>query len=275
MTGARAPTPAIPPMPAWLIWTLAVLLPVSGLVAAEFEAGFATADITPSFRWRRAGGYTKLVSTGVNDPLLAKAMVLSQGATALALVGNDLCSVPRELPDRARDPASERTGVPVAQIVITATHTHGGPEYYGPLRDVLHARARQQNDGKDPHESVDYQSRLVECRVELIAKAHAARKPALRNRFGDGTKSIPRWSSSMIRRRVRPTRSNTGSTSSRPRNSGRTMTNWSFSPGAKANPAGRCSHSTGQPCRLRFHPSRKPGAPDFREAGAPQREGDV
>jgi len=145
--------------------------------AEDFQAGFATADITPPTGWRRAGNYTEVVSTGVHDPLWSKAMVLSQGDTTVAFVGNDLCSVPRELTDRARQRASERTGIPFAHIVIAATHTHGGPEYYGPLRDFLHARALKENDGRDPHEPIDYQALLVEHWVEVITKAHGARRP--------------------------------------------------------------------------------------------------
>jgi Neutral/alkaline non-lysosomal ceramidase, N-terminal len=96
---------------------------------AGFLAGFATADITPPVGWRRAGGYAEFISTGVHDPLLAKAIVLSQSNTTVVLVGNDLCSVPRELTDRARQQVSAKTGIPAANIVITATHTHGAPEY--------------------------------------------------------------------------------------------------------------------------------------------------
>src|SRR5262245_30626512 len=109
-------------------------------VADELEAGFACADITPPTGWRRAGSYTEVISTGTHDPLFAKAMVLVQGEVKLAFVGNDLCSVPRDLTDEARKRASKKTGIPVANIVITATHTHGGPEYCGPLRNSLHAR---------------------------------------------------------------------------------------------------------------------------------------
>jgi hypothetical protein len=145
--------------------------------AEDFQAGFATADITPPTGWRRAGNYTEVVSTGVHDPLWSKAMVLSQGDTTVAFVGNDLCSVPRELTDRARRRASEKTGILFAHIVITATHTHGGPEYYGPLRDFLSTRAQKENDGRDPHEPIDYQALLVDRWVEVITKAHAARKP--------------------------------------------------------------------------------------------------
>jgi len=127
--------------------------------------------------WRRAGGYSEFISTGVHDPLFAKAMVLSQGGTSFAFVGNDLCSVPRELTDRARRQAAEKTGLPMAHIIIAATHTHGGPEYYGPLRDYLHARARRENQGRDPHEPIDYQALLVERWTEVLVKAHAARVP--------------------------------------------------------------------------------------------------
>ena len=106
--------------------------------AAEFRVGFAAADITPPVGWRRAGNYTELISTGVNDPLTTKAMVVQDGVTTFAFVGNDLCSVPRDLTDLARQRASQLTGIPAANIVITATHTHGGPEYLGPLREFLH-----------------------------------------------------------------------------------------------------------------------------------------
>jgi hypothetical protein len=170
-------TMKIPSIKASVLLLVAVSSTV-GSDAQEFQAGFATADITPPFGWRRAGSYTELISTGVHDPLFAKAMVISQGDTTVAVVGNDLCSVPRELTDRARQLAREKTGIPVANIVITATHTHGGPEYYGPLRDFLHARALRENAGKDPREPIDYQGLLVELWAEVIVKAHAARKPA-------------------------------------------------------------------------------------------------
>jgi neutral ceramidase len=148
------------------------------LPAAEFKAGFATVDVTPPTGWRRAGGYSEVISTGVRDPLLAKAMVLSQGDTTVALVGNDLCSVPRELTDRARRLASEHTGIPFVNIVIAATHTHGAPEYYGPMRDFLHARALKENHGRDSREPIDYQALLVERWTDVIVRAHAARQAA-------------------------------------------------------------------------------------------------
>jgi neutral ceramidase len=151
---------------------------VVSAAAAEFQAGFATADITPPPGWRRAGGFSEFISSAGGDPLFAKAMVLSQGVTTIAVVGNDLCSVPRELTDRARQQAGEQTGIPFSNIIITATHTHGGPEYYGPLRDFLHQRAQQEHGGNDSHEPLDYHKLLVRRWTEIIVKAHVARKTA-------------------------------------------------------------------------------------------------
>lgn len=161
-----------------LLTGLSALLLLVACARAEFTAGFATVDITAPNGWRRAGGYSEAISNGVHDPLYAKAMVISQGNTTVAIVGNDLCSVPRELTDRARKKAGAKIGIPVANIVITATHTHGGPEYYGPMREFLHARAVKENGGSDPREPVDYQALLVERWTDVIVRAHAARKPA-------------------------------------------------------------------------------------------------
>jgi len=151
---------------------------VTEIFAAEFRVGFAAADITPPVGWRRAGNYTELISTGVNDPLMTKAMVVQDGAATFAFVGNDLCSVPRDLTDLARLRASRLTGIPVANIVITATHTHGGPEYLGPLRQFLHERAMKANNGIDPHEPMDYRKQLVERWADVIAAAWSNRQPA-------------------------------------------------------------------------------------------------
>ncbi len=132
-------------------------LPSSLTLAARLPAvGSASADITPPVSWRCAGNYTERISSGVHDPLMTKAMVVQEGATTFAFMGNDLCSGPRDLTDLARIRANQLTGIPVANIVITATHTHGGPEYRGPLRQFLHQRARKANNGTDPHQLIDY-----------------------------------------------------------------------------------------------------------------------
>lgn len=43
-----------------------------------WRVGAAVVEITPPVGWRRAGGYTEVISTGVHDPLYAKALVISE-----------------------------------------------------------------------------------------------------------------------------------------------------------------------------------------------------
>jgi hypothetical protein len=141
-----------------------------------FLAGFAAADITPPVGWRRAGGYHELISTGVHDPLYAKAVVFEQGGVRGALVVCDLCSIGRDVSDPVRRLASARTGIPFEHISISATHTHGGPEFHGVLweawRDATVAK-----HGSDIHAKEDYVRKLVEACAGAVARADAAKRP--------------------------------------------------------------------------------------------------
>jgi len=88
----------------------------------------------------------------------------------------DLCGIGREPSDPTRIRVSERTGIPVSHVVISATHTHGGPEYYGPLRDNGHQVSIEQA-GRDSHETVDYSAFLVKSIREAVASARERAMP--------------------------------------------------------------------------------------------------
>ena len=119
------------------------------------QAGVAVVDITPPVPWRMSGYFYERVSTGVKDPLQAKAIVLKQGEVTAALVFCDLVGVPRTVSDRVRRSVHDATGISVDNVVVAATHTHTGPLYYGPLRELFHQRAVERS-GSDPNESIDY-----------------------------------------------------------------------------------------------------------------------
>jgi hypothetical protein len=144
--------------------------------AAPLTAGAAVEDITPPVGWRRAGGYHEEISTGVHDPLKAKALALEQGGLRSILVVLDLCSIGKEVSDPLRRRIAERTGVPVPNIVVSATHTHGGPEYYGVLWDVWR-EATIARHGRDVHLHGDYVGTLIERTVAAAVRADAARRP--------------------------------------------------------------------------------------------------
>jgi hypothetical protein len=93
-----------------------------------FQVGTAAVDVTPiKLPVAINGGMTARLTDQVNDRVLARALVLAQGGTELAMVVVDSCMLPRDLLDQTKQLASEKTGIPANRIMIAATHTHTAP----------------------------------------------------------------------------------------------------------------------------------------------------
>jgi hypothetical protein len=60
----------------------------------------------------------------VHDELHARALVLDDGQTRLALVTVDSCMVPRQILDAAKKLVHEYTRLPIENMLMSATHTH-------------------------------------------------------------------------------------------------------------------------------------------------------
>jgi len=145
-------------------------------VAGPLQAGVAVVDITPPVGYRMCGYFNERLSTGVLNPLRAKALVLRQGDTRAAMVFCDLIGLSGEVSTRAREQVERQVGIPAANILLAATHSHTGPLYFDALRDHLHAKAVAQH-GKDPCEEVDYSSELVSRIVGAVKEADAGVRP--------------------------------------------------------------------------------------------------
>ncbi len=102
--------------------------------AAELRVGVAQTDITPPLGIPMAGYYHERGADGVLDPLLSKALVLETGGQRAALIVLDLISISRSVTDQARAQIEKTTGIPGDHIMISATHTHTGPELAGRSR---------------------------------------------------------------------------------------------------------------------------------------------
>lgn len=152
---------------------LIVAIPAS---AAELQAGVAVVDITPPLGYRMAGYFRERLNTGTHDPLQAKALVLRQGDEKAAWVFCDLVGIGREVSDRARKSAAQKTGIPAANILIAATHSHTGPLYMGALRQYFHDQAIAAK-GEDPHEKIDYPAVLADKVAAAIEKAAKSVQP--------------------------------------------------------------------------------------------------
>lgn len=95
---------------------------------AGLMGGVAVEDITPPVGGKMAGYSARgsNVSTGVHDPLMAKALVLKDDDTALAIVTMDLGGLPAEVVDGAKQRIAGQAGID--QVMLLVSHTHSGPD---------------------------------------------------------------------------------------------------------------------------------------------------
>jgi len=145
------------------------VLPVSVESTADidgvFSVGYGRVDITPTESVPMAGyGNTAArMSTEVRDALYTTCMAFTdaQGDTIL-LFHNDLIKSHDNITNKARESISIATGIPVGQIMVTATHTHSGPD-----------------TGNTSQESiVRYNQSLIEWMTHAAIAALVDRKPA-------------------------------------------------------------------------------------------------
>ncbi|HIE51878.1 MAG TPA: hypothetical protein EYP85_08975 [Armatimonadetes bacterium] len=95
---------------------------------AAYQAGCAQEVITPPVGVSLAGYFHDRVARSVRDDLFARALVVANEETQMALVSCDLISVTREVSEAAKEMIEEKTGILPSHVLICATHTHTGPE---------------------------------------------------------------------------------------------------------------------------------------------------
>jgi len=108
----------------------------SGRMAAmadTLKAGAARSNITPPLGTLLAGSFSARKSVDVHDELHAKALVLDNGETRIAIVVCDLIAAPRKYLDKSKELIQERCGIPPENVLISCTHTHTGPSSCGLL----------------------------------------------------------------------------------------------------------------------------------------------
>jgi neutral ceramidase len=109
-------------------FAIAFTLVLSATAQSSFRAGAAQVVITPPVGSPMAGYYHARGGEGVLDDLHAKSLVFDDGSTKVALVTVDLISTTFTLTRDARAQIEKLTGIPGANVMISATHAHTGPE---------------------------------------------------------------------------------------------------------------------------------------------------
>ncbi len=162
------------------IFLAIILLFDSSAEARHFKVGFAKQDITPTKAtpmWGYGARHAAL-STGVRDPLYAKAVVIDVGTDKLAIVGLDLGRSPREdMMVRIREAITATSGV--GFTLISGSHTH-----HGPVIELLDEPGKGQGVFDD---AVAYSKELEVKIIQAINAAAADVRPA---RIGWGAKSV-------------------------------------------------------------------------------------
>lgn len=146
---------------------LLFLLGGSALQAAEpqLSVGFADADISPTLGKKpvyMAGFGTNRTAMKIHDPIMARAVVLSDGTKTLALVTVDLVGFFLPQVENIRN---ELKGID--HLIVSSTHNHEGPDTVGLW-------------GASPFQSgvdAEYVQRIEQTIIKLVATATKAMVP--------------------------------------------------------------------------------------------------
>lgn len=137
----------------------------------SLRAGMAVRDISPRKPLFLAGyPHVARTSISIHDPLLASALYLCDGVTSLLLIGVDILFVSARSTEFCRNAISQATGMPSANILISATHTHSGP--------LTNAVLAWKEDLVVPLPDSDYMARFHGGIVEAGIASYTAAEPA-------------------------------------------------------------------------------------------------
>jgi len=187
--------PAIPFLAglASLVVFSAALATPAAAAAALFRAGAATSNITP--HEGTPIGTSGRAFAHIHDELHVRCLALDDGTTRLVFAVVDSVSVPREVFDEAKRIIHEATGVPTANMMMSATHTHSAANARGAdpvdwgvvmLPDAqAHLRDDPGGFSRPLHE---YQRFLVRRIVDGVRRALNNLEPA---RIGWGVGQVP------------------------------------------------------------------------------------
>jgi hypothetical protein len=94
----------------------------------HFTAGTAKVDITPGMGIQLAGDIGRQrPAEWVEDPLYARALVMSDGAQTLCLLALDLTAITRPWADAIRQGVAQAIGCSAEAVMVHATQSHSAP----------------------------------------------------------------------------------------------------------------------------------------------------
>jgi neutral ceramidase len=131
------------------------------------RAGFSKICISPPIGAPLAGFAARHeVSKGIHDDLYARALILENAESSVAIVSVDVLALSSEFIKRVRNAIQASTGLSPDSVMIASTHTHAGPVTITTFFN--------------PDETVDshYMDKLAESIQEAVSTAWRLRFPA-------------------------------------------------------------------------------------------------
>ncbi|MFA7172413.1 MAG: neutral/alkaline non-lysosomal ceramidase N-terminal domain-containing protein [Kiritimatiellia bacterium] len=145
-----------------------------------FRAGAATSNITPSLGGLIIGGWGTPEATHIHDELHARCLVLDDGFTKLVFIVADLLGIDQDVAEATKRIIEQETGIPVANVIISAIHTHSATSAMG-----VGNKRRQWHYG-EPFD--EYQSFVIRRFADVVRSAVNNLEPA---RIGWGVGNVP------------------------------------------------------------------------------------
>ncbi len=161
------------------VWCVAARTPAGAQALdkdrSQWSAGVARADITPQTPLWPAGYAARTQPTEeALHPLWVKALALEDGdGNRALLVTSDILGFPKAMSDSIRDRIEQMHGLTRAQIILSASHTHGAPVIANSLRCIY------PYDAEEEARLMAYAVEMEERIVALAGEALATLEPAM------------------------------------------------------------------------------------------------
>ena len=162
--------------------TLSLLLIAGAAVAADYRAGVAAVDITPSGSiWLSGYAVRKKPSEGVLQKIYAKALAIEdRKGRRIIIVTTDLLGLTRGITDAVGARIAGELNVARERVLFNSSHTHTGPVIRANLAVMYDLTAEQDARVRE------YSQMLTEKLFTIVGAAIGDLKPA-RISFGSGT----------------------------------------------------------------------------------------
>lgn len=156
------------------LFLLVTLVVGVGCATSGLSAGTSKLKITPEkMSWMTGYGSRNKRAEKVHDELHVRALALTDGKRKLVLVAADILGFSPVLNRAIREEARKRHGLEDGDLMLVASHTHGGPSIpQRPSLEIFHGLA-----DADTKEIYEYAEWLKGRVLEAIGKALSSMEP--------------------------------------------------------------------------------------------------